>query len=84
MKGFIRNYAAQKQALVDPAKIMESLTPKTVPVFSSLAHHYAVCDRCFDSIPSQTFCDRPIHIAAWNLLVQVCEVVVASFVTAHR
>ena len=58
MNGFIRNYAAQKQAPVDPAKIMEALTPKTVPVLSSLAHHYAVCDRWFASIPSQTFCNR--------------------------
>src|SRR5579863_7952243 len=41
MQGFIRNYVAQKSAPADPAKIMESLTPKTLPVLSSLAHHYA-------------------------------------------
>lgn len=58
MKGFIRNYAAQKDAPADPVKIMDSLTPKTVPVLSSLAHYYAVCDRWFASIPSQTFCNR--------------------------
>jgi len=58
MQGFIRNYAAQKSAPLDPAKIMESLTPKTVPVLSSLAHHYALCDHWFASIPTQTFCNR--------------------------
>jgi phospholipase C len=58
MQGFIRNYAAQKDAPKDPATIMASLTPKTLPVLSSLTHHYALCDRWFASIPTQTFCNR--------------------------
>jgi phospholipase C len=58
MQGFIRNYAAQKEPPKDPAKIMEALTPKTVPVLSSLAHNYAVCDHWFASLPTQTFCNR--------------------------
>jgi len=58
MQGFIRNYADQKDKPDDPAKIMDSLTPKTVPVLSSLAHNYAVCDHWFASIPTQTFCNR--------------------------
>jgi phospholipase C len=58
MQGFIRNYAAQKGAPADATKIMDSLTPKTLPVLSSLAHHYALCDRWFASIPTQTFCNR--------------------------
>jgi phospholipase C len=58
MQGFIRNYAVQKDKPADPAKIMASLTPKTLPVLSSLAHHYALCDRWFASIPTQTFCNR--------------------------
>jgi phospholipase C len=58
MQGFIRNYAAQKDKPDDAAKIMESLTPKTLPVLSSLAHHYALCDHWFASIPTQTFCNR--------------------------
>jgi phospholipase C len=58
MQGFIRNYSVQKDKPEEPAKIMESLTPKTSPVLSSLAHNYAVCDRWFASIPTQTFCNR--------------------------
>lgn len=58
MQGFIRNYAEQRDSPVDPTKIMDSLTPKTLPVLSSLVHHYAVCDRWFASIPTQTFCNR--------------------------
>ena len=58
MQGFIRNYGDQKDKSDDPGKIMLSLTPKTVPVLSSLAHHYAVFDHWFSSIPTQTFCNR--------------------------
>jgi phospholipase C len=58
MQGFVTNYETQKDKPVDPGKIMESLTPKTVPVLSSLAHEYALCDHWFASIPTQTFCNR--------------------------
>jgi len=58
MRGFIRNYAVQKDKPADPRTIMKSLTPRTVPVLSSLAHHYALCDHWFASIPTQTFCNR--------------------------
>lgn len=56
------NYAAQKEVAnnpkVDPALIMNSLTSKTVPVISALAHNYAVFDHWFASLPTQTFCNR--------------------------
>jgi phospholipase C len=58
MLGFIRNYREQKQKPRNADAIMDSLTPKTVPVLSTLAHHYAVCDHWFASIPTQTFCNR--------------------------
>jgi len=58
MQGFIRNYAVQEDKPADPATIMNSLTPKTIPVLSALAHNYALCDRWFASIPTQTFCNR--------------------------
>jgi len=58
MQGFIRNYAAQENQPADPAQIMRGLTPKSLPVVSALAHHYALCDRWFSSVPSQTFSNR--------------------------
>jgi phospholipase C len=58
MGGFIRNYAAQKHKPVDPSAIMQCLVPKSLPVLSTLAHNFAVCDRWFASIPTQTFCNR--------------------------
>src|SRR2546430_7433617 len=58
MRGFIRNSADQTHKPADPATIMNSLTPRTVPVLSALAHNYALCDHWFASIPTQTFCNR--------------------------
>jgi len=58
MQGFIRNYEQQKSRPKHPETIMNALTPKAVPVLSSLAHHYALCDNWFASIPTQTFCNR--------------------------
>src|SRR3984885_5010268 len=58
MGGFIRNYAAQKHAPKDPSTIMQCLVPKALPVLSTLAHNFAVCDHWFASIPTQTFCNR--------------------------
>jgi phospholipase C len=58
MGGFIRNYAAQKHAPKDPSTIMQCLVPKALPVLSTLAHNFALCDHWFASIPTQTFCNR--------------------------
>lgn len=61
MNGFIYNYAAQKavqQKKIDPSVIMNCFTPVTVPVLSSLAYYYGVCDHWYASIPTQTLCNR--------------------------
>jgi phospholipase C len=57
MLGFVNNYAAQPM-VTDPSMIMNCFTPATVPVLSSLAYYYGVCDHWFCSIPSQTICNR--------------------------
>jgi phospholipase C len=38
--------------------IMDCFTPEAVPVLAGLARAYAVSDRWFASVPSQTFCNR--------------------------
>jgi len=58
MRGFIRNYSQQKHHPTDPSSIMQSLTPQALPVLSALAHNFALCDRWFASLPTQTFCNR--------------------------
>lgn len=56
MKGFVNNYAHRNQQ--NPEIIMSCFTPDTLPVLSSLAHYYGVCDHWFCSIPTQTLCNR--------------------------
>ena len=57
MNGFLYNYMSHCNQ-TDPKTIMDCFTPVSVPVLSSLAHHYGVCDHWFSSIPSQTLCNR--------------------------
>lgn len=56
MKGFLNNYARRNTQ--NPEIIMNCFTPATLPVLSSLALHYGICDHWFCSIPSQTLCNR--------------------------
>jgi phospholipase C len=59
MQGFLYNYTLKCQGgPVSPKIIMNCFTPKTVPVISSLAYYYGVCDHWFSSIPTQTLCNR--------------------------
>ncbi len=37
---------------------MMTYTPEDLPVINELARHYAVCDRYFASVPTQTNCNR--------------------------
>jgi phospholipase C len=67
MSGFVLDYAAeivrQSESKVPPSEsdyrlVMDCFPPEAVPVISSLARSYAVSDRWFCSVPSQTFCNR--------------------------
>jgi phospholipase C len=67
MNGFVRDYLAaiREQSLGDRVItedeyriIMNCFTPEAVPVLSGLAKAFAVSDRWFASVPSQTFCNR--------------------------
>jgi len=59
MQGFVPNYETKNPPNSPNAEtIMNGFTPAVVPVLSSLAYHYGVCDRWFASVPSQTLCNR--------------------------
>ncbi len=58
MRGFVYNYAKQSAKPADPGIIMNCFTPASLPVLSSLAHFYGLCDNWFSSIPTQTLCNR--------------------------
>jgi len=59
MQGFVADYATAPH--VDPTNapvIMNYFEPADVPILSTLAQQFAVCDRWFASVPTQTFCNR--------------------------
>lgn len=57
MAGFVKNYLAQKDGPLGK-DIMHYYTPRQVPVLSTLARKFAVCDRWFASAPCQTWPNR--------------------------
>ena len=61
--GFIASYRAS--GAPNPAKIMKCFSPEQVPVLTTLAREFAVCDRWFASIPGPTWPNRFfIHAAS--------------------
>ena len=58
-KGFVSNYARQDD--VGPARagaIMDCYTPSKLPVLTTLAREYAICDNWFSSVPGPTWPNR--------------------------
>jgi phospholipase C len=70
MSGFVIDYvAAIREQSLDPLGdrevtedeyriIMNCFTPEAMPVLNGLAQRFAISDRWFCSVPSQTFCNR--------------------------
>jgi phospholipase C len=58
MKGFVRDYYTERADPDHAAKIMNCFTPETLPILSTLAMEYAVCDRWFESVPGSTIPNR--------------------------
>jgi phospholipase C len=61
MEGFVRNYMTQTgspAASYVAKNIMHYFQPDQVPVISTLARQFAVCDRWFASAPCQTWPNR--------------------------
>lgn len=74
MKGYLQDYVSILTSDFkdyDPAffgkLIMESYTPDQLPVLNGLAAHYAVCDRWFCSVPSQTNPNRAFSICGTSM-----------------
>jgi hypothetical protein len=58
MKGSVRDYYADCNDATHAAGIMKCFTPETLPILSTLARQYAVCDRWFASVPGSTIPNR--------------------------
>ncbi len=55
MGGYYQDFAQYDSHL---KQIMQTYTPQELPVINGLARHFAVSDRYFASVPSQTNCNR--------------------------
>jgi phospholipase C len=63
MQGFVENYARISNA-VQGENVMKAFHPGSLPVLSTLAKQYAVCDRWFSSVPGSTIPNRLFAHAA--------------------
>jgi phospholipase C len=75
--GFVTSFASElikpahprdpKLVGAQPSSIMGMYSPETLPVLSGLAKGFAVCDRWFASVPTQTFPNRAFAVAGTSL-----------------
>ena len=59
--GFVASYVAstsRKRMPVDPAEVMKCYQPSQLPVLTTLAQEFAVCDRWFSPMPGPTWPNR--------------------------
>jgi phospholipase C len=61
-KGFIQNYL--DDGATDPDRIMKCFTPDQLPVLTTLAREFAICDQWFSSLPGPTWPNRFFLLAA--------------------
>jgi phospholipase C len=64
MKGFVRSFEQHATDRDKAHRIMRCFKPESVPVITTLAKEYAICDRWFASVPGPTLPNRSfIHSA---------------------
>jgi len=64
MQGFVQNYATKSNNAVQGENIMKCFHAGSLPVLSTLAQQFAVCDRWFSSVPGSTIPNRLFAHAA--------------------
>lgn len=103
MQGFTLNYALaggvvflletvqQKPTSFNYKDVMNYFTPRQVHHTSVLAHKYAVCDRWFASVPTQTFANRAFSQCAAPMVgehllggVYYSYIDDSQYLTAHK
>lgn len=71
MSGFVQNFYDKKCYTTSAEEAVESIMkvygPDRLPVLNSLARHYAVSDRWFSSVPTQTNCNRAFLLCGTSL-----------------
>jgi phospholipase C len=67
MKGFLQDYYARYMLTWQGLDILWTYTPKQLPVINGLARNFAVSDRWFCSVPTQTNPNRAYSICGTSL-----------------
>jgi phospholipase C len=67
MEGFVRDYSLVSGSTAHGAKIMKCFNEQSLPVLSTLAKQYAICDQWFSSIPGPTIPNRMFTHGATSL-----------------
>lgn len=65
--GLVKSYQSHTQQLTAAHKIMKCMGKAVIPVLSTLAKQYAVCDRWFSSVPGPSFPNRSFAQAATSI-----------------
>jgi phospholipase C len=66
MKGFVRSYRDHAGDSVAD-RVMRCFAPARIPVLTTLASQYAICDRWFSSVPGPSLPNRAFALAATSL-----------------
>jgi phospholipase C len=64
MQGFVQDYALVSNDAAHGANVMKCFSDLTLPVLSTLAKQYAICDHWFSSVPGPTIPNRLFGHAA--------------------
>jgi len=68
MTGFVKAYAAMGASSVNQSHhIMKCFAPGKIPILTTLAQQYAVCDRWFSSVPGPTLPNRSYAHSATSI-----------------
>jgi len=67
MKGFVRSYATIDATSRHGSSIMKCFAPSSLPILTTLAKQYAVCERWFSSVPGPTMPNRMFVHAGTSL-----------------
>lgn len=68
MGGFVKAYAGMGgSSLAQSRKIMKCYSPEKIPILTTLAQQYAICDRWFSSVPGPTLPNRSYAHAATSI-----------------
>ncbi len=67
MEGFVLSYQGKMHDPQAAHRIMRCFSPQKLPVLTSLAQQFCVCDRWFSSVPGPTFPNRAFAHAATSI-----------------